>query len=172
MKWRLAAAWGVTLILTTAVVWSLVDLADSQVSIRPVNVETLVAGVKPSTTPPTDVLATSTHPSSTVVHPTSPSSPVTSTSIAETSSSTIGTSSGPEDTPWNVRSIKTEGGTVVVRFRLDDVTLQAATPEPGYEVKVSDGGPERVRVEFEGSDVKVKIELRCSNGALQTDIGD
>lgn len=64
----------------------------------------------------------------------------------------------------------TAGGVVVVRHRPGEVELQAATPAPGFGVEVDDPGPPRVRVEFEGGDAGIRVEIRWEDGALDVDI--
>lgn len=69
-----------------------------------------------------------------------------------------------------MRTINSVGGTVVVRYRPDEVELQAATPAPGFAVEVDDKGPDRVRVEFESAALDVRIEVRWKDGTLDIDV--
>jgi hypothetical protein len=58
----------------------------------------------------------------------------------------------------------------VLRYRPNEVELQAATPLPGFEVEVDDPGPERVRVEFESEDTDVRVEAKWDDGSLEVDV--
>lgn len=60
----------------------------------------------------------------------------------------------------------------MVRYRPGEVELQAATPAPGFSVEVDDGGPPRVRVEFEGADAEVRVEARWEEGSLDIEVDD
>jgi len=71
-----------------------------------------------------------------------------------------------------VRSVTTDGGTVVVRYRPDQVELQAATPAPGFDVELKDSGPQRVRVEFESEEADVRVEAEWKNGDLDVTVSD
>lgn len=59
---------------------------------------------------------------------------------------------------------------MVVRYRPNEVELQAATPAPGYEVEIDDFGPPRVRVEFENDDTDIRVEARWEDGGLDVDV--
>lgn len=59
---------------------------------------------------------------------------------------------------------------MVVRYRPGEVTLQAATPAPGFAVEIDDGGPPRVRVEFESDESDVRVEVRWEDGGLDIDV--
>lgn len=59
-----------------------------------------------------------------------------------------------------------------MRHRPEEVELQAATPAPGFSVEVDDDGPDRVRVEFDGDSLEVRVEARWENGALEVDIDE
>jgi hypothetical protein len=110
--------------------------------------------------------ASSSSSSTTSTSPTTTSSSSTSSS-AETTSSSSGASQD-----WSVRTINSPGGTVVVRYRPEQVELQAATPAPGFGVEVDEAGPPRVRVEFESDDDRWRVEARWENGALQVEVDD
>lgn len=68
-----------------------------------------------------------------------------------------------------MRTINTAGGSVTIRYRPEEVELQAATPAPGFGVEVDDAGPPRVRVEFENDILDVRVEARWDNGSLDID---
>lgn len=157
LSWRLVAAWILALVVTTLITWQIVGLADSQVGDSPV-----VASLA-TTAPPTD--------SSTSVPTTnSSSSSSTAPSPSVTTSTTAPSSTSAES--WSLRTVDTSGGSVVVRYRPGEVRLQAATPAPGYEVEIDDAGPPRVRVEFEGADSEVRVEIRWEDGGLDIEVSD
>lgn len=161
-SWRLAAAWLLALAVTTALTWQIVSAADSQVGATPAEI---VA------TPSTSVGAT---PTSLDTTPTTSQAATTSTSSGPSTTSSSGsptTSAPPQETAsWSVRTVSTAGGAVVLRYRPNEVELQAATPLPGFEVEVDDPGPERVRVEFESEDTDVRVEAKWDDGSLEVDV--
>jgi hypothetical protein len=71
-----------------------------------------------------------------------------------------------------VRSVTTAGGTVVFRYRPEDVELQAATPAPGFDVELKDSGPQRVRVEFESEESDIRVEAEWKDGELDIRVSD
>jgi hypothetical protein len=173
ISWRMAAAWVVALIVTTVLTWSIVGLADSQVG------ERLAAVAPPSSTSSLRETSTTTSLSSTT---TTVLSPTSSTAVGSTSTSSATGSSAPTSTTsstttiaeseWSLQTVNSLGGTVVVRYQPDEVELQAATPAPGFAVEVDDQGPPRVRVEFDGDEVEVRVEVRWENGSLDIDIDE
>lgn len=171
--WKAGAAWIVLLALATTLTWQIVSFADSQVSARPVEIEvspTSVPGDSTTTslaiTSTTELAPTTSSPSATT--PTTTGQNTTSTSD---NSSTSTTSSAP-DAEWNVRTIATAGGTVVVRHRPEEVELQAATPAPGFQMEIDDSGPDRVRVEFENDDTDIRVDVEWKSGNLEVEISD
>ncbi|HJS72222.1 MAG TPA: hypothetical protein VJ858_05790 [Acidimicrobiia bacterium] len=60
----------------------------------------------------------------------------------------------------------------MVRYRPEQVELQAAIPAPGFGVEVDEVGPPRVRVEFENDDDRFQVEARWESGALQVEVDD
>jgi len=167
MNWRLVAAWVVALLVTTGVTWQIVNFADSRVSAQPL----AVAPAAPTTSPK------STTSSSPGVITTTASIPTTSVT-SETSETNTSGSPAPSSAPstsdaaavWSLRTITSAGGTVVVRYRPGEVTLQAATPAPGFDVEVDEPGPPRVRVGFEDDDGDIRVEVRWEDGGLDIEI--
>ena len=157
--WKLIVAWVGAVLITTAITWQIVSVADSQVSARPVEV---VAITSTSTTgPPTSSLATTTT--------TVPASSTSSTSPSGTTTATPA-SGATDDGQWTVRTVSSAGGNVVIRHRPGEVELQAATPALGFDVEIDDAGPQRVRVEFESEDSDVRVEAEWRNGVLEVSI--
>lgn len=60
----------------------------------------------------------------------------------------------------------------MVRYRPEEVELQAATPVPGFSVEVDESGPPRVRVEFENDLAEVRVEVRWEDDGLDIDIDE
>lgn len=152
-SWRLVAAWVVALVVATLLTWQIVSYADTRVGARPVEIASVA-----STASFTSSLATSTSIAS--------SSSTNDTSVP--SSSTPQTS----DSEWSFRTVNTSGGKVVIRYRPDEVELEAATPAPGFDVEIDDAGPQRVRVEFESDTEDIRVEARWKDGTLDVEVSE
>jgi hypothetical protein len=61
---------------------------------------------------------------------------------------------------------------VVIRYRPEEVGLEAATPSPGFQVEIDNSGPERVRVEFESDSKDIRVEARWENGSLDVKVSE
>jgi hypothetical protein len=70
---------------------------------------------------------------------------------------------------WQVKTIPTGGGTVVVSYRPGEVILDGATPAAGFTVEVEKQGPPEVRVKFESESSKVEVRVDW-DGKLVTDV--
>lgn len=176
ISWRMAAAWFAALVAATVLTWQIVGLADSQVGGAPA---ALTPNLESTTKDPILTTSTSTTSSTTssvavssttTTVPAEPSSSSTSPTSSTTSSSSSTTSAASEE--WSVRTVNTAGGTVVVRYRREEVELQAATPVPGFSVEVDESGPPRVRVEFENDLAEVRVEVRWEDDGLDIDIDE
>lgn len=186
ISWRMAAAWVTALVVATVLTWQIVGLADSQVGEAPVAVAPSLTTTTDDGSSTTTSTSTTTDPGNTTTTPgagtsssadtstsTSTGSSSSSTSSSSTSSSsTSSTSSTASNEQWSLRTITSTGGVVVVRYRPGEAELQAATPAPGFSVEVDDGGPPRVRVEFESEDVDARVEVRWDDGSLDVDVDD
>lgn len=169
VSWRLIGAWAATLVVTTFLTWQIVSVADSQVRESPAAIAT------PSITPGDDGATTSSSSSSTSTVPaTTPSSTVGSStggsSPIATSSPTSSSTTSISTVGWSLRTITTVGGTVVVRYRPDEVELQAATPTPGFAMEIEDDGPSRVRVDFESESAQIRVEARWEGSGLDVKV--
>lgn len=152
-SWRLVAAWLVGLGVATLISWQIVSFADTRVGARAVEVGSVASSVS----------------STSSLSPSSSTTLSTSTSAASvTTSSTV----QANDAEWSFRTINTSGGNVVIRYRPNEVELEAATPAPGFNVEVDDAGPQRVRVEFEGDTADVRVEARWEDGALDVAVNE
>jgi hypothetical protein len=48
--------------------------------------------------------------------------------------------------------------------------LVATTPLPGFDVEITDSGPQRVRVEFENDDTDVRVDAEWKDGGLEVEV--
>jgi cytoskeletal protein RodZ len=165
-KWSLLAGWFLVLVLATTLTWQIVSAADDQVSDRPIAPLNVAAPVI------TEATSTSGASSSS----TSVTSP-TSVAVAGTSDPTVPSTeaSGATDTPaaeWQTRSVETEGGTLLLRYRPDEVTYQTVTPAPGFQVEVGKQGPPEVEVEFESESQKIEVQAAWRDGDLDVEVSE
>ena len=161
-SWKMAAAWGAALVVTTFLTWQIVSAADSQVG---ESLAAIAPTVTSTSTPPTTTTTQGGPSSSTGTS--SPTTPTTSSSTSSTS-----TTSPSSQAAWSLWTVSTSGGTVVVRYRTGAVELQAATPALGYDVEVDDAGPPSVRVEFESDDSDVRVDVEWKDGGLDVEVSD
>ena len=185
MNWRLAAGWLLAVVLTTAVAWQIVAVADERVGDRPVSpvqaaptttIELSEATgptppPEPTLPPPTDDLATTTTSiaeSSSTSEDDNGTSSSTSAPAANSTSSTSTTAKAQ----WSTRTITTNGGTVVVSYRPGEVILETAVPRPGFETEIDKQGPPVVEVEFDSSNLRVDIKAEWDNGELEIEVDE
>lgn len=169
-------AWLLVLVLATVLTWQIVSAADDRVSDRPVaplNVSAPVIATSdsPTTTPPTETApstSVTTVPSTTVGTAASTTSSTVTTATSPTTTSTSTTSTAAPAV-WQTKTIKTEGGTVVVSYRPSEVKLSTAVPAPGFRVEVEHSGPPKVEVEFENASIKMKVKAEWSDGGLKVE---
>ena len=171
----LIGAWSLVLILTTTLTWQIVSEADERVSDRPVsplNVDApVLAGGAPTTTttgPASPTTAVDISATSSIAPPSTDATTAT-TSIVTTAPPTTTTR---QPASWTVKAITTPGGTVVVRYRPEEVVLQTATPAPGFQAEVEKPGPPDVEVEFETETVKVELRAEWEEGDLKVEISE
>ncbi len=160
---RLLAAWVLVVVLATSVTWQIVSAADDRVSDRPVAPLEVSAPNAPAlTTSPTTAWARA------APAETSTTSSSTTTSVATpTSSSTTPSATASQ---WQVKSVATVGGTVVVSYRPGEAVYQTATPAPGFRAEIEKHGPPKVEVEFESEAVTVEIRIEWRDGRLDVEI--
>ncbi len=182
MNWRLAAGWVLAVVLTTAVAWQIVAVADERVGNRPVlplqaaPTTTIELSEATGPTPPpeptlpprTDDLTTTTSIAPETTSTTQATAATSSTSTPSTSStSTTSTTAAPR---WSTKTVGTSGGTVVMSYRPGEVILQTAVPLPGFETEIDNSGPPVVEVEFDSSSLRVDIKAEWDNGELVVDV--
>lgn len=179
MNWRLAGGWILAVIVTTALAWQIVAVADEQVGDDPVSP---IEAAPPSTSEQT---------TTTVTDPTVPTTSQSPTTTTESSASTSdgaatsATSSGTAATPstsaststsaastWSTKKTVTQGGTVVVGYRPGEVRLETAVPLPGFQVEIEKSGPPEVDVEFDSESRRVRIKAKWEDDGLQIDVED
>jgi len=161
-RFGLIAIWVAATALTTVLAWQIVAAAGEQVSPGPL-IEAPIAA--PDTT--TAVSTTLPTTSSTSALPTTPSTQPGSGST--TPNTSPGSTTPSTSASWQVKTIPTDGGTVVVSYRPGEVVFDGATPAPGFTVDVDKGGPPEVRVEFESEATKVEVRVRW-DGTLVIDL--
>lgn len=164
----MVGVWVLVLLITTALTWQIVSLASDQVADAPV-------AIAPATSTTLDSSTTSTHTSSTTI-PTTTTPSATKGGASPTTSTPAGGGTSPSATQptsstssagvWSLRTVTTQGGTVVIRHRPGEVELQAATPAPGFEMEIDDAGPPEVRVEFERGETHVRVEAKWEDTGL------
>jgi len=160
-KWGMAAVWVVVAAAATTLTWQIVSAADDQVSDRPT--AALNLATQPSTTSSSGTLASSTT-TDTILATSSTTSTTQGTS--PTSQAPTSSSTAPTTSDWNVRTVNTVGGTVVLSYRPDEVVLQSASPKPGFAAEIKKSGPPEVEVEFEGESEKFEVKAKWSGGQL------
>ncbi|HET8740824.1 MAG TPA: hypothetical protein VFO17_13960 [Acidimicrobiia bacterium] len=162
ITWRMAAGWVAALVAATVLAWQIVGLADSQVG------DATPEAVAPTPTSTTTTVADST--TTTVADSTTSTGASATTAPSSTTPTTGASTPTTESAAWSVRTINSSGGVVVIRYRPQEVDLQAATPASGFGVEIDDPGPSRVRVEFENDDDRVRVEARWENGQLVVEV--
>jgi len=147
-RFGLVAIWVAATALTTVRAWQIVAAAGEQVSPGP-----LTPLAAPTTTSaPTDLSSTAT---TSITQPSTEPTTVTTTPTGSTSSSAAEN--------WQVRTIPTAGGTVVVSYRPGEVVHYGSTPAAGFTVDVDKQGPPEVRVEFESETTTVEVRVEWTD---------
>lgn len=175
----IVSGWLAATAATTFAAYVAVGAAGARVTDRPLSV---VVADSTSTTGADNTGAssttTSTSTSTTAASPTSTTSttaatrPPSSTSTTTTTPSTTTTTSPPTtEVAWELQTIVSAAGTVVVSYRGDEVRLESVAPLVGYTYEVEDDGPGEVRVEFEGRS-RVEVRAYINNGKLITEVND
>ncbi|MGH8957484.1 MAG: hypothetical protein ACRDVK_02290 [Acidimicrobiia bacterium] len=136
----------------------------------------------PTTTPPATTTTTqapttpTTQPSTTTTErPTTTAPPTTTTTegaTTTTSAATTTTAEPPTTTvdAWTQVVLVSEGGSIIVSYRPEEVRLDAVFPAPTFVLEDVEEEPKRVEVELEGDDVTWTIEAKWANGEFVTDI--
>lgn len=60
----------------------------------------------------------------------------------------------------------------MVKYRTEQVSLQTATPAPGFTTEVDEAGPPQVKVEFESEEKKIELRARWEDGDLRIDVSE
>lgn len=84
-----------------------------------------------------------------------------STTTAATAGSNLATA------PYDIT-----GGTVVIRYSLDEVFLDRATPADGWSVEIEKDGPRRVEVKFKRDGAEIKFKAFFEHGELQVTVDE
>lgn len=166
----LVGAWLLVVAIATVLTWQIVSAADDQVSDRaaPLNVAAPVLSSLTSTT-----TVTSTVPS-TVTSTTTESE--TSSTISAGSTGTTGqttsTSTTAPDSVWQTKTVETLGGTVVLRYRQNEVAYQAASPKKGFKVEIDSKGPPEVELKFDSESIEIEVHAAWRDNQLDVEISE
>ncbi|HLF42925.1 MAG TPA: hypothetical protein VJA46_05265 [Acidimicrobiia bacterium] len=150
-RFGLIATWVTATALTTVLAWQIVAAAGEQVSPGPLT--PIAAPVTTSTTGVSTTLPAPSSSSSTTTAEPGLGSTTSSSTPSSGSSTTVAVS-------WQVKTIPTVGGTVVVSYRPGEVVLDGATPAPGFTVESDKQGPPDVKVEFNSESTRVEVEVK------------
>lgn len=151
--------WVLATAVTTAVAYVAVNAAGASVTDRPITAF-VAANTSTSSAEGTTTVASST---------TSSTSTTTSGTASSNTSNTSTTANSP---PWQQTTVNSLGGAVIVSFRPDEVRLESVVPLAGFGYKIDEAGPQEVRVEFEGADLRSEIRVRWEDGALVTEVDE
>lgn len=178
MNWRLAAGWLLALVVTTAVAWQIVAVADDRIGDKPLSP---VEAAAPSTTErfPTIVtqgqaptITEAPEPSTTTTAEATPTSMATTTTSSSptTTPTTTETTAITSDDEWSTKTTVTNGGTVVVSYRPGEVVLETAVPLAGFQFEIDKEGPPAVEVEFESSSLRVDFRAEWEDDELRIEV--
>lgn len=132
-------------------------------------------GATTATTAPRSTTSTTTGATTTTTTTSAGGSTTTTTTAGGSTTTTTGatttttTAPAPVTGPFVYSSI---GGSVTVTCQGDNVALSGAVPASGYTAEVEESGPDRVRVEFKGSDAESEIRVECDNGVPDPEISE
>jgi hypothetical protein len=133
-----AVAWVAVVALGATMVWTVISEAGAG-----------VAGELPATAGAT-VTSTSAPPPSDQPPATGPATPSTSAPQQP---------AGPVRRSWQGAA-----GVVAAECQGGAISLVSARPNSGWSIEVDHTGPDDLRVEFENSDGRVRVEARCAGG--------
>lgn len=176
----LIAAWVLSTAFMMAVTYRAVSLVGGSVTDQPTAASfTNQAAATSSSTAPTSLPpvtdpefvsgattgATSPPPTSAVAPTTTSPRPTTATSAPDPPTST--TNGNATTGPFTFLS---QGGSVTVFCRGDDVVFNAAVPAAGYAAEIKSVGPDQVEVFFESDTTSWEIEVECKDGQAVDEI--
>lgn len=172
----LIAAWVLSTAFMMAVTYRAVSLVGGSVTDQPIAASftnqaasTSSSMAAPSLPPVTDpefvsggtTGATSTAPT-TLPTTTSPGA-TTATTVPDAPTSSTTATTGPFTS-------LSQGGSVTVFCRGDDVIFNAAVPAAGYAAEIKSVGPDQVEVGFESNTTTWEIEVECDDGQADEEI--
>lgn len=114
----------------------------------------LEVGTVTSTTVP--LVPTTAPPPPTTTTTASPTAPPPSRPVTSTTMTTVATTHRTE--PAELRTYTLVGGTVTLRFAASGVTVEVATPNPGFALDVELAHDTGVRVELESDEHRSRVE--------------
>ncbi len=94
-----------------------------------------------------------------------------STTAGSTSTTIDATSTTVDDDRGSVapftRTYRSSGGSITVTWNGSSLSLDAVSPEPGYQAEIEDNRGDRVRVDFESDDHDSRIEIRVDGDEVR-----
>lgn len=167
-RWNLLAGWLLAVLVSTGLTWQIVSAADNRVSQRPAAPLDLAASAATGAT--TTTLSTPTTEPSAAPGESPPPAEGPPATTSTTTSTTVVPADDTSQETWTTHTEGTPGGSVVLRYREDEVMLQAVSPAPGFQVEVNKEGPPEVDVEFQGVALKVRVRAEWREGRLDLDV--
>lgn len=180
----LVGLWLAATVAVTFVAFEVVGAAESRVAERPLTPVVAIDDTAPehaeettttTLTPVTDPSAPTTLAGGTST--TSTTAPAATPTTAATTATTV-EDHGDDDhhesttTAWTTLNIPTEGGTVTVEHRPEEVRLVAVTARSGFSVGDTELGPPRVRVEFDSPGLRIRVEVRWEDDGPRVEIDE
>jgi cytoskeletal protein RodZ len=168
----LVGAWLLVVAIATVLTWQIVSAADDQVSDRaaPLNVAAPVLSSLTSTTTVTSTVP-STVTSTTVGSETSTTVSADSTGSTGQTTSTSTSTTAP-DAVWQTKTVETAGGTVVLRYRQNEVAYQAASPKKGFKVEIDSKGPPEVELKFDSESMEIEVHAAWRDNQLDVKVSE
>jgi hypothetical protein len=76
------------------------------------------------------------------------------------------------DPVWRTETVETSGGTVVLRYRPNDVAYQAASPKKGFKVEIESKGPPEVQLKFESESMEIEVHATWRDNQVDVEISE
>lgn len=152
-----------TTIATGAAFWA-VNRAGAEVSERPLTA--IVAADTPSATSVPNETASTTNPvaTTTVANP----SDTTLAGVATSAAAPVASSAAAPQ--WELYTLNSGGGSIIVSYRVGEVRLESVAPAAGFSFEIKDDSGSRVEVEFEADDQRFVLRAEWTSDGFTTRI--